>query len=120
MLAQLRNGAPRSRFGALIVVGLIVVGLLAYAATRPDVIVTGWVTPAGELCVGHDARMWTSADTVVAPGTEPVAVQGTWSTTGPQTAELTTPSGRTISLHTDQPDDDDWRDDNRVCALTTR
>jgi hypothetical protein len=114
-LERLGRGAPRLRIAALAVVGLLVVALVGYALLRPDATGSATATLDGTLCAAHDGRVWSSPDTVVPPG-EALTIQGTWTDTGPQTAQLTTPAGRTYELRTTQPEGDVLRVGD-ACAI---
>ena len=95
-----RERAPRLRLAALIAVVVVVVGLIAFAVLTADRTVTaiGTTVPSGHLCLDVDQRPWTSIGTVVPADVATVTLEGRWTTSGSDAAQLTTPAGQVIDL----------------------
>ena len=97
-----RERAPRLRLAALVVVGVLVLGLVAFAVVRANPKVTGGLVVGGRLCVTLDNRVWRSVETFE-PDQGGQLVQGSWTETGDRTATFTTPSGRVVAMSAAMP-----------------
>ena len=95
-----RARAPRLRLAALMVVVVVVVGLIAFAVLTAGrtVTATGTTVPSGHLCVDVDERPWTSVGTVVPADVATVTLEGRWTSTETEVAQLTTPAGQVIAM----------------------